>query len=288
MTITFEEIDGEHTTAVVVVLTDQNYFPRAITTVRDIRDRGQWRGDLVVIPIGFDLPGDFVALYRVLEKKFSKIDLSEMYEKIGEQGFDGTDHRELNKQTQWEKIHVFDPWFSQWERVIYFDAGFRIVDHIEYLLDIPIAPGGGGGGIIAPNDAGFPCGDRGPKTDSRFRRLVYTKVGESTLGEMREEYGERFMDAEYFCNCIWVYDTKILLDSPIKDEMIAAAIKYPIWVSNEMGVMNAVLNVKYGYWIQMPSRNRAGKYLYAWSEPTLRERHTTWRDYCYIKYAATI
>ena len=206
-----------------------------------------------------------------------------MYEKIGKEGFDNTDHRELNKQTQWEKIHVFDPWFSQWQKVIYFDAGFRVVDHIEYLLDLPI-----GGGIIAPNDAGFPCGDRGAKTDSRFRRLVYPKVQESTLIEMRKEYGDLFMDKEYFCNCIWVYDTTILLDRPIKDEMIQTAIKYPIWVSNEMGVMNAVLNVKYNLWVEMASRNRDGKYLYAWSEPTLRERYTTWRDYCYIKYAATI
>jgi len=281
MKITFEEIRD----ALVVVLTDQNYFGRAATTIRDIRDRGQWKGDLVVIPIGFDLPGDFVALYGVQVKTFSKIDLSQMYAKIGEGGFDGTDHRELNKQTQWEKIHVFDPWFSQWQRVIYFDAGFRVVDHIEYLLDIELPPNGA---IVAPNDAGFPCGDRGPKTDSRFRRLVYPKIAESMLATMREEYGENFMDAEYFCNCIWVYNTAILLDSPIKDEMIEAAIKYPIWVSNEMGPMNAVLNVKYKKWIEMPSRNQAGKYLYAWSEPTLRERHTTWRDYCYIKYAATI
>jgi hypothetical protein len=278
MTIVFEEIRDN----VVVVLTDQGYFPRAINTIRDIRDRGQWKGDLVIISVGFDLPHDFVSLYDIQEKKFSRIDLTEMYEKIGEHGFDNTDHRELNKQTQWEKIHLFDPWFSKWEKVIYFDAGFRIVDKIEYLLPLPT-----GGGIIAPNDAGFPCGDRGAKTDSRFRRLVYPKANESILATMRGEYGENFMDAEYFCNCIWVYDT-VILDRPIKEEMIATAIKYPIWVSNEMGVMNAVLNVKYGLWTEMPSRNQNGKYLYAWSEPTLRERHTTWRDYCYIKYAATI
>lgn len=280
MTITIEEIKN----SVVVVLTDQNYFPRTITTIRDIRDRGHWEGDLVIISVGFDLPEDFVKLYKIQEKKFSKIDLSEMYKKIGEQGFDNTDHRELNKQTQWEKIHVFDPWFSQWEKVIYFDAGFRIVDNIEYLLDIELPHGC----IVAPNDAGFPCGDRGTKSDSRFRRLVYPKADSSMLSLMREEYGDNFMDAEYFCNCIWVYDTTILQERPIKEEMIAAALKYPIWVSNEMGVMNAILNVKYEKWIQMPSRNRNGKYLYAWSEPTLREKYTTWRDYCYIKYAATI
>jgi hypothetical protein len=118
--------------------------------------------------------------------------------------------------------------------------------------------------------------------------LVYPKATDPILTAMQEEYGDGFMEAEYFCNCIWVYNTAILLDYPIKDEMIQAAIKYPIWVSNEMGTMNAVLNVKYGLWLQMPSRNKGGKYLYAWSEPTLKERHTTWRDYCYIKYAATI
>ena len=129
MTITFEEMGD----AVVVVLTDQAYFGRATNTIRDIRDRGQWRGDLVVIPIGFDLPGDFVALYRVQVKTFSKIDLREMYEKIGEAGFDGTDHRELNKQTQCEIIHVLDPLFFPCQRVIYFYACFLVVFNIEHF-----------------------------------------------------------------------------------------------------------------------------------------------------------
>jgi hypothetical protein len=279
---------------VVVIVTDIGYFPRAETTIRDIRGRGKWNHDLVVISVGFELPQEFKDLYMIQEKKFAQIDLTRLFEKLGSRGFDDTDHREFNKKTQWEKLHVFDNWFAQWERVIYFDAGFRIVDRVDFLLERDSQ-----GVIIAPNDAGFPDGDRGPKTDSRFRRLVYPKADLETMIQLYEEFGKTeadadFMDAEYFCNCIWIYDTAILSynltesNDGLKSYMIEVANRFPLWVSNEMGVMNAVLNVKMGIWREMESRNLANKYMYAWTETTLKSHHTSWQDYCYIKYAISL
>jgi len=268
---------------VVVILTNAEYYPRALNTIRDTRSMGQWEGDLVVIPVDVIIPEDIIREYNIQVKTFDRIDLSDMLIGIGPDGFIGTDRRELVKLVQWEKIHVFDEWFAQWDRVIYFDAGFRIVDRVDYLLELDSV-----GVIIAPNDAGFPDGDRGPKTDSRFGRLVYSHADRSTIDRIKADLGPDCMEREYFCNCLWIYDTAILQYTNVKEELVAMANRYPVWVSNEMSVMNAVLNVKWGIWREMESRNLAGKYMYAWTEQTLQSHPTSYRDYCYIKYASTI
>jgi hypothetical protein len=282
-TVFLPKVDDVSYRAVVVILTNAEYYPRALNTIRDIRSMGQWHSDLVVIPINFDIPNEIVEQYDLQIKRFDRIDLSDMLIGIGPDGFVGTDRRELVKLVQWEKIHVFDEWFAQWDRVIYFDAGFRVVDRVDYLLEADCT-----GCIIAPNDAGFPDGDRGPKTDSRFGRLVYDHASADLIDQIKEDLGEDCMTQEYFCNCLWVYDTAILQYANVKDELVKMANKYPVWVSNEMSVMNAVLNVKWKIWREMESRNHAGKYMYAWTEQTLQTHPTTYRDYCYIKYASTI
>lgn len=268
---------------VVVILTNADYYPRALNTISDVRSMGQWTGDLVVIPVDFNIPPDVIKKYNIQIKTFDRIDLSAMLIGIGPDGFLGTDRREFVKLVQWEKIHVFDEWFAQWDRVIYFDAGFRVVDRVDYLLEQDCQ-----GVIIAPNDAGFPDGDRGAKTDSRFGRLVYDHASNEMVNQIKEDLGGDCMRREYFCNCIWIYDTAILQYANVKDELVQMANRYPVWVSNEMSVMNAVLNVKWGIWREMQSRNQDGKYMYAWTERTLQTHSTDWHDYCYIKYASTI
>ena len=41
---------------------------------------------------------------------------------------------ELKKTNQWEKLHVFEPYFKQWKRVILMDAGLHILDTADLLL----------------------------------------------------------------------------------------------------------------------------------------------------------
>ena len=90
------------------------------------------------------------------------------------------------------------------------------------------------------------------------------------------------MKKEYFCNCIFVFDTQIL-DIIKKDEMIEYINRYALWRSNEMSIMNIFTILKYDIYKEMPSRNINNKYLYAWSENNLP--NTKWNDYCYVKYS---
>ena len=63
---------------VVVTLTDQAYFHKAKRTILDIRSRGEWTGDLVLITVGFDAPPNFLDYYRIIGKRVEHLDTSHL------------------------------------------------------------------------------------------------------------------------------------------------------------------------------------------------------------------
>ena len=53
---------------VVVTLTDAGYFSRAKRTIIDVRSRGEWTGDIVLITVGFDAPRNFLDYYNIIQE----------------------------------------------------------------------------------------------------------------------------------------------------------------------------------------------------------------------------
>jgi hypothetical protein len=87
-------------------------------------------------------------------------------------------------------------------------------------------------------------------------------------------------------NCIWVYDSSILKICN-KQQLIDAMNKYTVCKTNEMGIMNLMFHFKYNLWKEFPLKASNEKYLFEWCELN-HNFHTTWRDYCFIKYPLTI
>lgn len=134
---------------VVVTLTDQGYAAKAKRTIMDIRSRGQWTEDLVLITVGFDMPATFMDFYHVIPFRVEHLDCSTLLEKYKACPIRPTcDNRQYDKLTQWDKFYVFDPWFAQWDTVLYVDAGLRVLDTVSLLMDLPCESA-----LMAPDDA---------------------------------------------------------------------------------------------------------------------------------------
>ena len=134
---------------VVVIVTDLSYFHKARRTIIDVRSKGEWKGDLVVISIDFDLPHNFIDYYSIRPYKVKHINTSSVLEKYKKSPIRPTcDNREFNKLHQWDKFYVFDSWFLQWKRVIYLDAGLRVLDKLDYLMELDCKDC-----FMAPDDA---------------------------------------------------------------------------------------------------------------------------------------
>ena len=266
-------VSQDNSDTVFTLVTDSNYFNKARRTIIDLRSKGNWKGDIVLITINFDLNTNFKDFYNVTEKKFTQIDKSILLFKIGLSGFDDTtDKREVNKLNQWEKLHVFDDYFSKWSRVVFLDAGLRLLHDVKYLLEIDYK-----NKILAPKDGKL-------YQDQAFNCQLSYDFPE-LIESLKSEFGEQILKSNYMLNCMWIYDTNILKLCD-KNQLIEAMNKYTFCKTNEMGIMNIIFHFKYHLWERLPIKASNGKILFDWCE--LNNPNTNWRNYCYIKYPVTI
>ena len=133
---------------IFTLVTDKAYFYKSQITINDLRTAGKWNGDVAVVTIDFDLDDEYKQQNNIIEVKFPMIDKSLLLEKIGPGGFLNSDKREIHKLNQWEKLHIFDDYFSKWNRVVYLDCGLRVLDDVKYLLELDYKDK-----LLAPNDA---------------------------------------------------------------------------------------------------------------------------------------
>jgi hypothetical protein len=264
--------------AVVVILSDSNYFYKAKRTIIDCRTRGKWDGDIVYISVDFGINKKFLDFYNVIEFNVKHIDLTTVINAYKQYGMKPShDEREFKKLTQWDKFYVFDKYFLRWKKVIYLDAGLRVFDNIKYLLDLPCE-----GKLLAPDDS--------PKYDKtkRFNLMLELDKNLESVDRLLKEYGSNILNERYFLNCIWIYDTQ-LLNTISFDELKLTMNSYPICRCNEMTIMNLIFTFKYKVWEPFPEFISSGKRLFGWSEHDRDYGNlTTWKDFVFIKYPVTI
>lgn len=265
---------------VVVTLTDQAYAAKAKRTLVDVRSRGEWTGDVVLITVGFDMPTTWMDFHRVRPFRVEHIQTDALLEAYRRDPIQPTcDRREFTKLTQWDKFYVFHEWFRQWDRVIFLDAGLRVVDRIQHLLDLPCE-----GVLMAPDDAAP------DDMNKRFGGIIETEGHPEVTARLFHAYSPDILNKRYFLNCIWMYDT-VLLDRNPFSELVDAMNAYPICRCNEMTIMNLLFTFKYNVWRPFPSHcvNEPLRRLFGWTE---RDRdygpYTTWRDFCFLKYPSTL
>ena len=269
-------------TTVLVTLSDVNQQSRAKRTILDSRTRGEWKGDIVWITVGFDPSPVFTEFHRVRTYRVEHLDTRPLLDYYQQHPLRPTcDDRETKKLTQWDKFYVFDSWFLQWERVIYMDAGLRIVDRLAHLLELDCT-----GVLLAPDDAA-PY-----DTEKRFDGIIEADAGRhpEVVESLLKEYPPEILKERYFLNCIWMYDTALLHRIHLTD-LIDAMHRYPICRCNEMTIMNLLFTFKHRVWRPFPEHcpREDRRRLFGWTE---RDRdygpYTTWRDFCFLKYPITL
>lgn len=260
---------------VFVTICDEAYFGKAIQTIQDIRGKGQWAGPIVLIAVGFTPSKELCDQYILEYVQFPTIPTDYLLEQYRKNplSIPTHDRREFTKVTQWEKLHLFDTYFKQWERVVYLDAGLRILDNVENFLCLDWK-----GKFLAPDDTWNDA-------NKRFRCQLEMTNNPHVLTSFTETYGAGILDETYFLNCMWIYDTALLTVS-YKNDMIDIMNRYPLWRTNEMGVMNVFLCFQHRLWTPFPLVAKNGKYLFDWCE--LNRPSTHWQQYCALKYPVTL
>ncbi len=260
----------EYYTTCFVLVTDRCYFSKMLNTIKQLREVGKWKGDIVVIAVGFKM----LPLSGIIVKQFDQINTTNLISKIPEHGFINSDKRELNKTNQWEKLHVFDNYFRRWDRVCYLDSGMNIYSDIGPLLELDHS-----GKFLCPCDAGVGK----YHNDNAIFTFQIDHSDQQLVKKLIGVFGKEILISDYFLNCMWVYDT-YLLNFTNKEYLITLMNEYPLCRTNEMVIMNLVFNFKLKVWKPFPEFCGDGneRILFEWSD--LCRPGTSKNDYIFLKY----
>lgn len=257
-----------------VTLCDSKYLPKAQTTIRDLRSRGKWTGDIVLILVECDAPPEFLEEHKVVPFRTTHIDTKELVYQLKTFPLKPmADNRHLEKLTQWDKLQVFRTWFKQWDRIAFLDAGLRVVNTVEPLLGLDWE-----GSLLAPDDAGIaPDRDNG----NRIGCQIQFGVNFDADRLFRSQFPSFDPSARYFLNCMFLFDTSLITDT-LYSELETCMNDLPIMKCNEMGIMNLWFNIRNRVWRPFPEMV-GDMYLFGWSEPTV-PGCPNWTRFHFLKY----
>jgi len=256
------------TSTVFVTLCDASYFPRALDTLKDLRGLGRWWGDTVLVTVDFEPDAASLEGLAVETVSFERIPTSELLAAYAAQPLTRSDGREFSKLAQWEKLHLFEPYFRRWSRCVFLDAGLRVLDDVRYLLSVPWE-----GRFLSSEGSG------------RLGNQLEPEGNPEALRRFLEDYGADALTEADFLNCLWILDTALLARVSVS-EFIDVMNRYPLWLCNEMSVMAVVLHLRHRVYHPLPRFASNGKYLFDWCE--LNNPGTRWDQYCLLKYPATL
>lgn len=258
-----------------VTLTDSSYAKKAYTTLHELRQKGEWEGDIVLMAVDFE-PDPTLLPSNVLIHRIPHLDHQPLFdiwqtfplEKMA-------DNRHHGKVYQWDKLQVFSPFFRKWERIVFLDAGMRVLGSVAPLLELPWQ-----GRFLAPDDSD-PY-DNGNRLVCQFDWQANPLVSET----LRHTYPITWEKEHYFLNCIFVFDTSLLQKGAGQKDLVKLMYEYPICRCNEMGIMNLKFVTEMRVWEPFPQKTKEGKYLFGWNEANYKE-HPNWTSFHFIKYSRT-
>lgn len=257
---------------VFVTLCDRAYLEKAQATIHQLRTRGEWYGDTVLITVDFDAPEEFLEKYSVVQYRIQHIDTSLLLKAYETHPLASDDNRHIGKLTQWDKFYVFSEYFRKWERVLFMDAGMHIYTSIHIMFSLPWR-----GKLVAPS-GGDPYSE-----ENRLATQIRDRENPDAAAVLYADYPQHLFGAQDFLNGIFIYDT-VLLDKTNIANMVVAMNKYPLCGNNEMTIMNIIFNLQLNVWERMPQKI-GDRYLFNWSDVNFnRGENVNLTDFVCLKY----
>jgi len=253
-----------------VTLCDASYFEKAKKTIYELRERGGWAGDVVLMAIDFQPP----PIPHVTTLLLPHVDTTSLVQSLRKHPIRPMDdNRHFQKLYQWDKLQVFRPYFKHWKRIVFLDAGMRVFDSVYPLLQLSWK-----NSFLAPDDSD-PY-DNGRRFDVQLDLTANPDATERLF----QTFPKSILKMPYFLNCMFVFDTA-LLERVSFEEMVYAMNEYPICMCNEMGIMNLFLTCKLKVWRPFPQKVGT-KYLFGWNEANYRENPSS-ESFHFLKYSIT-
>ena len=217
-------------TPAIVTVTNRGGLKRCADTIERFRNKGGFRGDIVVMHNEEDISAheiiDELSKYRVQTKSFPKNE--DLYHVPEFLTGHGPKERGINQQKAWiyfMKFNIFDPFFTNWCRVFYMDAGVKIHANLDPFFD-----------DLLPEYSIYMGSDAYPHanlTHLKVLRSQFDAPGEKEAEVYKQAYRELTdtfkMDVDYPQSTIMYFDTRIIRDDPtIPRQLFDLQKRYPM------------------------------------------------------------
>lgn len=232
-------------TCIITTLCNELYLNKAKKTIIECQTKGCWKGNTVLFYVGtnkvnIELENTFVVQINELDTTI----LTQYLHEIG--GFKNSDGRELYKTIQWSKLQLFSP-NIQWnkycrypKRIMFIDAGMNILNQIYPLFNIFNIKNK----ILAFQDTTY-------DGNSLYFKNQLDNHNECYLENLKLLYDFDENTTDYFINCFWIFDPLIDINY---NEMLKLKDDYPLFRTNEMGLMNIYFTFYKKMWMKLNNK----------------------------------
>ncbi len=208
----------------VCFVADFKYLLKNFTRIyQELREIGKYEGEILIITnlltptflIKKIRRRNKIAIYRYNNIKFDKITENSL------KNLDANPNRHIEKNFQWNKLHLFNKKIKNWDYIFYFDINMSIHHDINPILK------------IKPKNKLFARADGYPqyiwKLSSQFDSSHNSFI----------ELGKNFdlERTDYFQTGVMYFDTNIVDESTFTN-IVSLVKEYPLSITNEQGVLN--------------------------------------------------
>ncbi|PKP56211.1 MAG: hypothetical protein CVT88_08340 [Candidatus Altiarchaeales archaeon HGW-Altiarchaeales-1] len=252
----------------IILVTNKKYIGKSINTLNQIRQIGQYSGDVVLL-IGDDLVSDIDqytnGLENVIIKHFPDFDRSDIIEILRQKPIGSGSG--VTKFFQFHKLYCFHTYFHNWKKCFYIDSGMQIFKPLDKIINLEC-----NNKLLAHSDA-YPY-KLGWLLERQFDNQQFPEL----YAKLKNEY-ELFID--YFQSTMMLYDTAIIKDNTL-EELIKLSNRYINSITNDQGILNLYFNSRRKLWEQIRLRDESTNYYDFFERDNLQ-----WSDYIMLKYPRT-
>lgn len=255
----------------ITLFCNMKFFTKAIKTIYDIREIGEWKDDIVLLVSGdiFNDKGCIQQLtnlnvipYLLPDRRFEKNEIfwSTRYETSNTAYV-------MGRFFQFMNFYVFDTYFKKWDMCFYMDVGMKIFGNLNRFKT-----------VCPKSGCLYGHSDRYPY-DIRSLECQFD------LGldpEMAKKLSSNYdLSIDYFQATTFIYDTDIIENNTV-ERLFELMDTYLFTNRNDQGIFNLYFNCEKKLWKQIPLKDDIG-FLYDFHERTPFIR----TDYLMLKYPIT-
>lgn len=241
----------------IALVSNRAYFQRAIQTIQNVRQAGQYSGDIVLIR-GADWDENASEYNSQLESFsvkvlfFPDIDFSSIQEAHRLYPFQSPFNMHQTKLFQFHKFYLFHERMKQWKYVLYMDVGMRIHRPIYSIISVwnmlsPLTPP-----TLFANSECILC----PHWSLELQFDVDSKHPCSE--SLSETYGP-YLKGDYFQTTWMLFDTDIIQPDTCQS-LIDLMNTYPISKTNDQAILNLHFHCNLHQWKPLEKNNDIYEY----------------------------